>query len=84
MEKQKLKKMPKMMLIASIILFILSLFPLNMIILIGGAILSLIVLIVTVLEKKEFAKNILLITLILSSISLITDIAFLYYVLVMI
>lgn len=84
MEKQKLVNLPKILLMLSIILFILSLFPINMALIIGGIVLSLVTVGLTIITKKSFKKNKLVLTLIISSIALVTDISFLYYVLFMI
>lgn len=84
MEKQKLVNLSKILLMLSIILFILSLFPINMVLIIGGIVLSLVTIGLTIITKKVFKKNELVLTLIISSVALVTDISFLYYVLFMI
>lgn len=84
MEKQKLVNLSKILLILSIILFILSLFPINMVLIIGGIVLSLVTIGLTIITKQSFKKNELVLTLIISSVALVTDISFLYYVLFMI
>lgn len=84
MEKQKIKDLPKILLILSVILFILSLFPLNMVLIIGGIVFSSLTIVFTIIKKNSFTNNTLLLVLIISSIALLTDISFLYYVIFMI
>lgn len=84
MEKQKIKDLPKILLILSVILFILSLFPLNIVLIIGGIVFSSLTIVFTIIKKNSFTNNTLLLVLIISSIALLTDISFLYYVIFMI
>lgn len=83
MEKQKIN-LPKILLIISVILFILSLFPLNMGLIIGGIIFTSLAIVLTIIKKNCFTNNTFLLVLIISSIALLTDISFLYYVVFMI
>lgn len=83
MEKQKIN-LSKILLIVSVILFILSLFPLNMALIIGGIIFTSLTIVLAIIKKNCFTNNSFLLVLIISSIALLTDIAFLYYVVFMI
>lgn len=85
MEKQNLKNNKNFLeigiLILSIVLCVCSLLPLNMMVIIIGGSLSFCTLIATVLLRKKFlVKNYFMLSVILCSIALATDIAFFCYV----
>lgn len=85
MEKQNLKNNKNFLeigiLILSIVLCVCSLLPLNMMVIIIGGALSFCTLIATVLLRKKFlVKNYFMLSVILCSIALATDIAFFCYV----
>lgn len=85
MEKQKLKELvPTILLIVSSILCLISIFPVNIGLIITGICLSIIVLFITIFNKKQFKNNYFILTIVLVLVAFITDVSFLYYVLFMI
>lgn len=85
MEKQNSNNQKSMIeivsLTISIILFVCSLFPFDFLFIIGGAAFSFIMLAVIICLRKKFVvKNYFILSIIILSISFVTDIAFICYI----
>lgn len=85
MENQKIKNnLDKILLIPSIVLCLLSLIPLNLELIIVGIILSVVLIVLTILFRKNLKNNYYVLILVVTGVALATDVSFLCYVLFMI